>query len=297
MANQPAEASYGAPGQGTLDGPTVARHLQERFADVLDGCQGNTFLGPAFLCTGVLMRGTEHSTTYYPWNPNPGAGGVSFLWLRQDANFRANGFWLVNGFIVLPVYYADDFGYDKLEVMCAFPVDGDTWARVPDKCGPTPEFPVSSKPCHLAGVTTAEQWRARYAEYESQRAMCGFAVGIGDTETRERFNQIPRIMQLDGQASFVHWNELVVKEWPQNRHATLPVEAFFYLGGSAGLANAQYDQGNFVRLSGRWVPVIRVTFASASNLPATFTYLATDQAVQPTAMTSGEPAGRAVHRH
>jgi hypothetical protein len=267
-------------GTAALDGPTVARHLQQRYDERVDGCQGSTHRVPAFLCSGVLMRSTAHDPDFYPWNPRPGVGGVSFSWLRQDANWRGVFDGHNSGFIFLPLFYANEQGYQPVEVLCAFPVDGWTWYRDANGCGKTVEYPSASRPCHVHGVATAEAWMALYRAAPDARGVCGFAVGIGEADALARFNLIaPLMRELVVAGGFDQWNELIVREWAQNLNARLPLEAFYYVGGTNGLATAMYDQASFVHVAKRWVPVIRVDFARMADGRATFTYSAADQGI------------------
>lgn len=271
------------------DGPTVQRHLQSRYAERVTGCtggSGNVF--PAFLCSGILMRATGTSVGYYPWNPKPGSGGVSFSWLRGDANFM--GSWHVNGFIVLPQFYADNFNYEHLYIDCAFAVDGWTWYRSQGGCGPTTAYPVISDACHTRNISTAAAFWATYQPYAwNQQAICGFSMKKDRPEARQTFMEVVALMKNFN--SFTIWNELVVHEWAQNLHRTLPIEAFYYVANpvrcqevpcpawTVGRDGARKDQKDFRALSGRWVPVIRMTMPASVTVSANFEYRVEDQGV------------------
>ncbi|MNJ75991.1 hypothetical protein D3C77_731870 [compost metagenome] len=65
--------------------------------------------------------------------------------------------------------------------------------------------------------------------------------------------------------------------WPQNIGRQLPMEAFFYIGGSAsGRAGAQADQRDFFSQTGILVPIIAVTLPSGAT-PARFQFITADQ--------------------
>src|SRR5690606_33393241 len=86
-ADQPSQSS--APSAVTTmteSGPVVASHLRERYNDLSTQCSVVT--RPAFLCSGILLRGTRYSTQYHSWNPNPAAASVSFSYLRADSKFN-----------------------------------------------------------------------------------------------------------------------------------------------------------------------------------------------------------------
>lgn len=274
------------------DGPTVERHLRKRFAETFNACKSASgALWPTFLCSGILMRGTGDYGNYYPWNPPPGSD-VSFVWLRQDSNFR--GSWKANGFIFLPKFFADKFGDYSIYVNCAFVADAYTWIRSQRGCGPTNSYPAESAPCDKVGVRTAEQYRDKYApsNWFDQR-ICGFTMTqASGLNTSEGFLQMRRAMGMMGARSFDEWNELVVAEWPQNQ-AKLPLEAFYYIANPTNCATgrcppldtsrglAQKDQRDLITVTGRWIPIIRITLAQKVDASAAFDYVVGDQAVQP----------------
>ncbi|WP_434086437.1 hypothetical protein [Photorhabdus laumondii] len=83
---------------------------------------------PAFLCSGVILRGTIHSNDYKFWQPSPSSiksGGVSFSYLRKDAKFKRLAYGYKNGFIIFPEHIAPEDRVD-FSVLCAFPIDGYT---------------------------------------------------------------------------------------------------------------------------------------------------------------------------
>jgi len=245
-------------------GPTVAGHLQERYDQSWTECRPN--YTPAVLCSGVLMRGTAWSTGYHSWIPNPAnaAGGVSFSWLRQDSNFGLSAY--PNGFIVYPHYFADSPHFHQLVVNCGYVVNAGT-NGLADKC---------RTPCHKSGVLTAAQWLAKYpaASYG-----CAFKIAPGDAAPDPAVAWM-QMVEVRKARSIFTWNEIMVAAWPQNTYANMPLEAFFFISGSAnGLASAKLDQQDFKATAGRWVPVIRWQPATTIGGRATFTYNVVDQAI------------------
>lgn len=266
------------------DGPTVARQMQERYDDKSPDC--STAIRPAFLCAGVLFRGTTASTAYHSWNPNPSSkrGSVSFAWLRQDANFGSMHY--TNGFVFLPKLHADEFGYRPMFVLCAFPLDGGTESRSEKGCGKRPGDTPHSRPCATQNITTAAAWLTAYRvkpyDYDNQ---CSFNVTYGTPDTANAFSQVYLAMaSLNGELFNppAHWNgtnELLIETWPQDIPRELPIEAFFYTGTKTGLDGARYDQKDFYGATGRWVPVIRLTLATTMCGRATFAYNPADQLI------------------
>ncbi|MGE7136313.1 hypothetical protein ACQKIE_01625 [Luteibacter sp. NPDC031894] len=246
-------------------GETVARHLQKRFDETMSDCGSPT--RPAFLCSGILMRSTKYSAGYHSWIPNPASApwGVSFSWLRQDSNFNVN-YPSGNGFVIYPHFYADDGNYELLKVRCAYANDAGTGA--PDRCNSTGIPPV----CRKLGVTTAEQWVARFA---GGRDQCAFEVTQGIPSTAFAWMQMVKVRQIK---TFITHNEIILAAWPQTTYARMPIEAFFYRTNANGLASARLDQQDFKKMAGRWVPIIRWT-PTIGSARATFTYNVADQAI------------------
>lgn len=81
----------------------VAAELTAQYRDTRADC-GNSN-SPAYLCSGVLFRGTRASTAYHSWNPSPGSqqrGGVSLSYLRVDSKFNRLAYGYTNGLISSP---------------------------------------------------------------------------------------------------------------------------------------------------------------------------------------------------
>ncbi|MEB0041095.1 hypothetical protein [Pseudomonas sp. MH10] len=94
-----------APSQaGVRSGAAEAAELTSRYHDTRENCGKDSM--PAFLCTGIDLRGTQASTQYDSWNPSPTAvkvGGVSFSYLRSDYKMMRLAYNYTNGFILYPV--------------------------------------------------------------------------------------------------------------------------------------------------------------------------------------------------
>lgn len=277
-------AASSMPGDtGRLSGSDVARHLQERYDENKATCDRL----PAVLCSGILLRATIRGA-YHVWNPRPTApikNGVSFSWLRKDSGFSALVFGYTNGFIVLPYFYADapSDGYTQLTVLCIFPFDADTYNRTGgrnDGCGANTKATVANTgPCQDQSIVTASQWMARFGNVPNRYTdQCGFALHPSATSASVAFqaqadirSQLPQYFSLQ--------NEVMVGTWAQN-DARLPLEAFFYLAGSqTGKSEAGQNQTDFKAMTGRWVPVIRMTLPSRAGGAAAFVYNPADQQV------------------
>jgi len=288
--------SMPSPDPQTMDDPgwKVQEHLQKRFDEKLYDCGRNEqgYQHPAFLCSGILMRSTNFSTKYHSWLPNPAnaAWGVSFSWLRQDSNFSEN-YPSANGFIVYPWFYTPK-GYEHLMLRCAYPQDA--WTGGPDRCK-TAGQPI----CQDQGVFSDGRWILKgFGEDENQ---CAF--GVEDSRQTNTASAWMQMVEVRQEKQFFVRNEIVVAAWPQDVGARMPVEAFFYRDNCfytdsdcgkgadpktklsradsivARREAARNDQKDFLKVTGRWVPVVRWTPATSMAGRAIFDYRKEDQAV------------------
>ncbi|REF28483.1 hypothetical protein BDD26_3398 [Xenorhabdus cabanillasii] len=256
------------------DGYEVARKITQRYFDNQKYCGDDDL--PAFLCSGVLLRGTVASDKYHSWNPNPHSqesGGVSFSYLRHDVKFSELAFNYNNGYIFSP--YIENLA-DKIhpETLCYFPVDASTAYRNDKGCGYSSGYP-NGIPCQQQGITTAEQWVNNYVyviQYNNP-AQCGFDVtGAGSADAFMQGIKVRSLIQLSEN------NEIILATWPQDIPDKLPIEAFFYRAG--GLSGAQHDQRDFHNITGVIIPIIQMTLPY-NNQDASFIYNPEDQAVNP----------------
>ncbi|HEY0287804.1 MAG TPA: halovibrin HvnA [Pseudomonas sp.] len=271
----------GSPVKPAADGATVAEQLTTAYLDTRENCDKPST--PAFLCSGVLFRGTKQSASHHAWNPKPGNTGVSFSYLRKDANFDHIAIGMVNGFIFYPYFNAPP-GTLHPQILCAFPIDGYTWTRSGSGCGASSSYPDASDACQSQGINTAIQWSAHFAKGPAgvnleliYAYVCGFNVqdSLNDS-AGPAFYQSLRAMH-DLPPALIHkYNELIIAAWPQDVPTSLPIQAFFYLPG--GLSTAQLDQQDFYTSSGGIViPIIKMTLPASVTGTAQFQYNEADQ--------------------
>ncbi|WP_249172534.1 hypothetical protein [Burkholderia dolosa] len=276
----------------------TARDMWHQYMDTHGDCGSDT--APVFLCTGIIIRETVPGTNYYSWQPSPEdekTGRVSFSYLRKDAKFGGFKSGGANGFTLFPVLgpYKGPEDKIKLEVLCAFPMDGWTDHRSTDHgCGPTQRFPTQSVLCQQQGIVTAEAWMNHWnampgGDNTRNLYQCAFDVRHGSPygNTTGAFNQLIRAMQLLGEAEFSDHNELVINAWPVNLNpAQLPIQSFFYVAagsesGGQALANAQKDQRDYYNVTnGGFVPIVRITPPQSINDDYDFHFRPEDQAVR-----------------
>lgn len=283
-----------------LHGQQVAANLTSQYKESVSQCSKNN--APAFYCSGITLRGTDHSSSYFAWNPSPASvtsGGVSFSYLRADSKYDNLAYSYYNGFIIYPDEDKPE-GKRELTVLCSFPIDAATNNRADAGCGMY-QGQSQSKQCQLQGITDANGWYAHYVQYNrSHTSQCGFGLTDDFTNVADAFYQTILSMAKIGSESFKTQNELRIATWPQNIPEELPIQAFFYLN-STGLKAAQADQKDFYNQSnGMFIPVIKLTLPTSENADATFTYdpsvqvesdtltVTNIQAIPPTIETSGD---------
>ncbi len=267
-----------------IAGAEVAANLEKRYRDTRDNCGAAS--KPAFLCTGLILRGTEASTEFDPWNPSPTSirnGGVSFSFLRSDYNMKRLAYTYNSGFVFYPILNTPP-GKLLIEILCFFPVDGSSNARPEGGCGEHPRYPTVSKSCETQTpvVDTAAKWAAKYREdaaagKDNRESMCSFNVrDAANSAAGPRFLEGLRGGRLVLPDSFNIPNDMKLKTWAQNIPDELPIQAFIYTN-STGLAGAQFYQRRFRQLTGVTLPIIYITLPQNLEQLAAFAYRAADQ--------------------
>lgn len=262
-------------------GQQVARNLTERYADVNADCGEPS--QPAFLCNGIMIRGTASNPTFHVWDNSPASiakGGVSVSYLRKDSNFRKLAYSYTNGYILKTYFYAS--GKLHPDVLCFFPIDAGTSARTDHGCGAFPNYP-GSELCHLSNVFTPEQWWAHYTANPSNRHswQCAFDVSEDrGTLAAPAFAAGIGSMAKMGAESFETQNEFIVSAWANDLGRQLPLEAFFYIDDlPSGLNDAKRNQRDLMTTDNVWIPVIKITLPKSQTSLAEFTYSESDQEI------------------
>lgn len=284
-------------------GADVARHLNNRYrettadTDKYTECRGLN--GPDFVCSGVLIRGKNPPASGHAWDLDPTSqkypDSVSFSWLRQDVPTIRLAFAYNAGFIFYPKKYAQSHGMTSIEVLCAFPIDGDSDARTVEAahigCGTARGYRGTSGLCQTQSppIVNAAQWRAHFdlvsGNPDQFRHQCGFdvsksAVGTGTKAIFRESLIARRGLQLANYGSKA--NELVLRGWSVGTDVKLPIEAWFYWrnGVDDGRLKAQGYQLDFCHTTGRWVPIVEMILPTGGNTsPIAFQYTDADQAV------------------
>lgn len=263
-----------------MDGPTTAAALNSRYNNADIRCNDSPSQ-PAFLCSGVVIRGTSRGAGYDVWDPSPSAisrQGISFSYLRENVYFQHFAYNYNNGFIFYPVL-STPAGMQRPEILCMFPIDSGSANREAPGCGKTinPTVIADSNRCQTQGIYTAEAWYSHYHRsqpYHKHAAQCSFDVRDQmNQEAANSFNQAMRASQMLGHTED---NEFIVQTWGAHIGAAVPIEAFFYL--PSGLDQAQLNQVDFRNKTGRAVPIIKLQ-QNASAPHWTFVFVAADQRI------------------
>jgi|GEM_PF-330969 len=268
-------------------GTDTARLLNLMYADTRQDCGAPS--RPAFLCSGVLLRGTSPSTArqFYSISPKDVTrNAVSASYLRKDAKFARLAWGYTNGFIFDTVLDnpADHADY---KVLCAFPIDAGSNNRQQNGCGDSALTTSPENFCDQMGITTAEQWLARYrtGEGHPHARQCSFDVrsgrGIG---TAKMFAENLRAMRLLGAESFNENNEVILAPWAIDVPRSPSILASFY-NVDAGLEGARLSQIQWYLASNRAnvLPAIRMKLPQTQAEDAQFIYEADLQAIRPVA--------------
>ena len=266
-------------------GSETAELLNLMYQDTRQDCGAPS--RPAFLCSGVLLRGTTPSTAYqfYSISPkNQARGGVSTSYLRKDAKFKQLAYGYKSGFIFDAVLDnpADHTDY---KVLCAFAIDAGTDDRTQNGCGDSSRTTAKEDFCDQMGITTAEQWLALYRKpgEPAHSQQCAFDVrqgrGIG---TANAFYQSLRAMALIGDESFNEDNEVILAPWTIDAPRSPSILASFYTE-DAGVEGARLSQIQWYTVTGfqQVLPAIAMNLPKTPQDDAKFVYEPLKQAILP----------------
>ncbi|UVK87778.1 halovibrin HvnA [Pseudomonas sp. B21-051] len=264
-------------------GPELAAELTRRYRDTRVNCGKDSM--PAFLCSGILLRGTARAAGFDVWDPSPTAirvGGTSFSYVRSDYKMQRLAFTYNKGLIFYPILSLPA-GKEKIDVLCFFPIDGSSDLRTSNGCGEIAGNP-GTVACAAQNIRTGEQWAANYLKYAPTSHNY---LGVCSFDVRDAANNLagPNFYQgmIGGRAisprTFQTPNDVKLKTWAPGLAKTLPIQAFFYYvrDGKAGLVDVQIDQHRFKELTGISIPIIKITFPKTLDESMTFVYQAADQ--------------------
>ena len=268
-------------------GTQAVTDVRQWYESTMDRCPGGVDR-PAVLCSGVLLRATENNPAFLPWDPSPASlarGAVSFSYLRADVNFTQLVFTYRNGYILYPPDKRPKGSLD-IAVLCAFPMDADTYNRPTEQgCGENTvdRRPVATRACDVQGIDGLDRWHALFAAMDNKYSgQCGWNVREGQADAAARFVLSLRAHEAMPDAQRALANELRLATWPKGSGPRIPIRAFFYVPAAEGsLSKARDDQRRYFEAYGGFMPILRLRLPSSVGEKASFAYDATDQQVSP----------------
>lgn len=256
---------------------------------------------PAFLCSGIFIRGTIYSPEYRFWNFGPASKeATAFSWIRKDAKFRQLASDHRHGYIIRSMFYTPD-DYIQLQVLCASVTDAGSHGRSTEKgCGDAINTTQIELSCQAQGITTASAWLAYYlANGSSHYRQCLFdlkpTTEPANANVFMQFVNAHAFAEVQNEhfaAVLLSNNEVRIESWPQSDGSRVPIWAIFWISkdtvtGAAtdvGKSEAQKDQMAIYEDSGHFIPIVRITLPMTPAEDATFFYAPADQAPLSTVM-------------
>lgn len=288
-----AQLSSAGPHEDAL-GQEAVQVLRDRYNDTRDGCPN----APGVICNGVLLRSTVPGPTFRFWGVSPNAAkknGLSLSYLRKDINFNRTIRHDDNGFFIDPPIGNRQYKKD-IAVLCATPRDSWSDYRIEEGCGMYINTGAVSAPCDQQNITSGSQWIAKTQRdgYDGLK-LCSFnlregrgAANLADFKSFVEASKLITPQPSDQQ------NEVIIgvadpanlinrKYWDDSTPRELPIRALYFIpdnqGAGPGLADARYDQGDYCKYVGEFLPIIRLTLAQTAQPDATFNYNPADQNV------------------
>lgn len=288
-----AQLSIAGPNEDAL-GQEAVKVLRDRYNDTRDGCPN----APGVICNGVLLRSTVPGPTFRFWGVSPNAAkknGLSFSYLRKDIKFDRTIRHDDNGFFVDPPIGNRQYKKD-IAVLCATPRDSWSDFRTEEGCGMYVNTGAISAPCDKQNISSGSQWIAKVqADGYDGLKLCSFnlregrgAANLVDFKSFVEASKLITPQPLDQQ------NEVIIGVadpanlnnrlyWDDSTPRELPIRALYFIpdkqGAGQGLADARYDQGDYCKYVGEFLPIVRLTLPQTAQEDATFNYNPADQNV------------------
>lgn len=281
--------------------------VEQLYSNTVDECKGaNGEPNPASDCSGLLVRGTQRpeenggkAGDYFVWNDSKGVkdrGATAVTYMREDIVFDDivvyKDQWrnYNSGIILTPVDHVAP-GEAKPHVLCVGPAD--LWADERDDkgCGDNQKTPEVEKSCQESGVDGSNWVDKHFIQNMTQNTeliggkSCSFSLqNMSNAERTKAFKEFlkaRRAMQnvANQDTAFTSYTEARV---PSTEDNTRSVLAFFYSDDSA-LDGARQNQQEYKTVTGKDVPVIKITYPKDKYGKATFSCAtdSTDTPVKP----------------
>ncbi len=262
-------------------------------------------LQPAFMCSGIIIRGASPGATYNSWNPSPEDvkdGGVSFSYIRKDSIFKEIAVGQTSGFTLYPAMgkynYKGTQSKRPLSVRnVLFPLDGvDSGSRCAHRMRPNlttawgagwgggPFLSNKVSPQRRRGLTISVNQHIVIRKLYQ----CAFDVISATIQYR-------RCIHANDWREGSRWAPLLlptitnprIKVWDPTWDKELPIQSFFYVGeaNSLGWTKARTDQQAYFTKTKEFVPVIKITAPADQSGHFKFNFVLSDQLVTPPSST------------
>jgi len=247
-------------------GDDIAKRLKHRYNSVKEKCSYHGKDKPAYQCSGIMIRGVNPKLPL-AWNMkamNKHKKAFSLAYLRRDQTFERFPGKYTSGFIIYP-HMKTPRKRNTYKVYCSFPLDGWTDYRDGHGCGISTQFKEpTSNHCRKLNIRSFDSWKSHFEKIVEKhtRRQCAFdltrksaAKYFAITLAAKRFIQSRAKYDKYG----VRNNELRMRSWNEKKPKNLPIEAFFYLMGSAaGRRLAEKYQDQFWTRGGGTVPIVGI---------------------------------------
>lgn len=235
----------------------------------------------AYACSGLIIRGVnvssgmEHAWSMKPYNREKMSFSTSYL--RVDTPFLRFPWIYTSGFTLFSPSDTPA-NKEKVEALCAFPIDGYTYDRGGKHgCGQAHDDPVgTSKPCDRIGITSFDEWLANYFTIRENNSnfpqrQCGLDMTLSDAANYFKiFLQASHFLRNNEDAKEAGYsyknNEFLFRAWDENNPSILPIETFFFLMDfPEARADALMYQRDYYENTGEVIPVIAIRLPTKND--------------------------------
>jgi len=254
------------------NGDDIVKRLKDRYNKDTGKCfDSRKKEKPVYECSGILIRGVNYNLQMkYAWDMkkiNKKKESFSLSFLRRDQMFSSFPRNYDSGFIVYP-HTKTPKKKNSYKVMCSFPLDAHADIREGNGCGKsTGDKSQKSKQCDKQDIKSFDKWKSHFNSIMASAGnknfverQCGF-----DMTSKSAVKYFDISLQANKHIRFhskqfaFRNNDIRMHAWSVKKANKLPIEAFFYLIGSArGKHLAEKYQEQFKKKGGGSVPIVGI---------------------------------------
>lgn len=249
----------------------IVKRLKYRYNNAVGKClNSHKKEKPAYECSGILIRGVNYNLKMkFAWDMkelNKQKEAFSVSYLRRDQVFSSFPRNYDSGFIIYPHLKTPRIK-NTYKVLCSFPLDADTDLREGYGCGRSKgDTTQKSSHCDKQNIKSLDKWISHYNNIMSSRyknfvaRQCAFEM---TTKSATKYFvislQANKYIQSHSNLYSYRNNDIRMHAWNAEKAEKLPIEAFFYLLGSArGKYLAEKYQDQFYQKGGGEVPIVGI---------------------------------------